>query len=164
MQFGGRTMVRCKTDRTAAMMGLMRHAILTRDESTDEGTRGVLEAGGLCLHVIEPPWRDNLRNRSCIPPGRYEVTPHLSPRFGRVLRVADVEARSHILIHAGNIGGDTKLGYHTHTLGCLLPGLRRGCIEVSGCRQRAVLASRPALRKLMGWAGERPFELEICHA
>lgn len=141
-----------------------RRAILIRDESTDHGTRGVLTAGALTLHIMEPPDRDNRPNRSSIPGGIYEVRPHLSPRFGRVLAVADVPGRSHILIHSGNVGGDVKLGLHTHTLGCLLPGLRRGRLKVKGRMQRAVCGSRPALRHLMDWAGDEPFTLEISHA
>ena len=104
----------------------MRRAHLHRDRSGDQGTIGTLVAGALALQVMEPPWRDNARNRSCIPAGLYEVLPHVSPRFGRCLLVAAVPGRSHILFHAGNVGGDTALGWHTHTAGCLLPGLRRG--------------------------------------
>ncbi len=146
----------------------MRHALLTRDETSDHGTLGVLAGGGLRLHVIEPPWRDNRRNRSCIPAGAYDALPHVSPRFGRSVLVAGVPGRSHILIHAGNLGGDVDRGLRTHTLGCLLPGLRRGGLVVATDggqrRQKAVLASRTALRHLMAWAGDRPFRLEIVTA
>ena len=138
-----------------------RHAILTRYETSDHGTRGVLLAGDLALHVMEPPDRNNRPNRSCIPPGLYEVRPHVSPRYGRVLTVAGVPDRTHILVHAGNVGGDVELAYHTHTLGCLLPGLRRGRLEVKGRMQRAVLSSRTAVRHLMTWAADAPFTLEI---
>lgn len=143
----------------------MRRATLIRDETSDHGTLGSLVADGLALHVMElhvmePPERDNQPGRSCIPAGLYAVRPHVSPRFGRVLAVLGVRARSHILIHAGNVGGDVALGYHTHTLGCLLPGLRRGALVVRGRRQRAVLASRTALRHLMAWAGDG-FTLDV---
>ncbi len=142
----------------------MRRAVLLRDESTDHGTRGVLVAGTLELEVMEPPWRDNRPNRSCIPARKYTVRPHMSPRFGRVLLVAEVPGRSHILVHKGNIGGDVERGLHTHTLGCLLPGLRRGRLEVRGRPQRAVLNSATAFRQLMTWAAGEPFELEVTHA
>lgn len=140
-----------------------RLATLIRDDSTDHGTRGVLVAGDLTLAIMEPPARGNRPNRSCIPLGSYRVVPHRSPRFGDTLLVTDVPDRSHILIHAGNVGGDVELGFHTHTLGCLLPGLRRGRLKVRGRVQRAVLGSRTALRQLMDWAGDRPFCLEISH-
>ena len=143
----------------------MRRALIRREEGSDHGTLGVLAARGLDpLNVMEPPWRDNRRYRSCIPPGDYEVAPHLSPRFGRCLLVTGVPARSHILFHAGNLGGDQALGWHTHTLGCLLPGMRRGRFAVDGRVQEAVLASRTALRKLLAWAAYRPFCLEIIDA
>ena len=146
----------------------MKQLVLLRDDSSDHGTLGVLAGGGLRLHVIEPPWRGNRCNRSCIPAGAYDALPHVSPRFGRSVLVAGVPGRSHILIHAGNLGGDVDRGLRTHTLGCLLPGLRRGdlVVAVDGGRrrQKAVLASRTALRRLFAWAGDRPFRLEIAGA
>ena len=143
---------------------MSRRAILTRDETSDHGTLGVLLAGDLALHVMEPPDRGNRPNRSCIPARTYTVRPHVSPRYGRTLLVTDVPHRTHILIHAGNVGGDRDLGLHTHTLGCLLPGLRRGRLTVRGKAQRAVLSSRTAVRHLMAWAAGAPFVLEIHHA
>ena len=140
----------------------MKLAVLHRDRSDDEGTRGALTMPGLDpLAIMEPPWRDNWRNVSCIPTGIYEVVPHLSPRHRRCLLVMDVPERSHILFHGGNLGGDEGLGYHTHTAGCLLPGLRRGRLTVKGRVQAAVLSSRTAFRHLMEWAGGEPFELEV---
>ena len=140
----------------------MQRAILTRQYQGDQGTLGVLSGPGLPpLCIMEPPWRGNRRNRSCIPAGLYEVVPHLSPRHRRCLLVTQVPGRSHILFHAGNLGGDTDRGWHTHTQGCLLPGLRRGRLSVDGRRQAAVLASRTAFRHLMDWARDRPFVLEI---
>lgn len=142
----------------------MRRALLRRDRTGDQGTVGVLVADGLApIQVMEPPWRDNARNRSCIPTGAYEVLPHVSPRFGRCLLVTGVPDRSHILFHAGNLGGDVDKGFRSHTAGCLLPGLRRGWIEAGERRQNAVLGSRTATRHLFAWA-ERPFRLEIVNA
>ena len=139
---------------------------LTREQSDAEGTFGRLEGDGLWLECVEPPWRDNAKNRSCIPPGQYLLRPHVSPRFGRCLHVVDVPDRTHVLIHAGNVGGDVSRGYRTHTLGCLLPGTRRGRLWLRTNRprkgwQRAVLASRPALRQLLGWVDGRTLTLQI---
>ena len=139
-----------------------RVAVLRRDRSDDDGAFSVLSAPGLdALEALELPWRDNRVCRSCIPAGRYEVTPRLSPRFGRVLHVLDVPDRSYILFHSGNLAGDIERRRLTHSQGCLLPGLRRGVLAAAGRRQRAVLQSRPAMRRLMAWAGDRPFILEI---
>ena len=140
----------------------MQQAVLQRQQESEQGTLGVLSGLGLApTHIIEPPWRSNRRNRSCIPAGLYEVVPHLSPRYRSCLLVTQVPGRSHILFHAGNLGGDTERGWHTHTSGCLLPGLQRGRMTVGGRRQRAVIASRTAMRRLMDWAAGRPFTLEI---
>lgn len=144
-----------------------KRARLLRDPSTEQGTLGLLvcgDDGALTLHTIEPPWRDNRPNRSCIPVGAYEVVPHRSPRYGACYLVADVPGRSHILVHAGNVGGDRDLGFHTHTLGCLLPGLARGRLRVRGRTQIAALSSRPAVRQWMEWAAGDPVTLEISDA
>ncbi len=138
-----------------------RVATLLRMASTAEGTPGVLLAGGVAWPLLEPPWRGNRRNRSCIPAGEYLVVPYRSPRFGRCLLVTGVEGRSHILFHSGNVAGDTEAGWQTHSRGCLLPGTRRGRLKLGGQWQRAVLASRPAVRRLLAWAAERPFVLRI---
>ena len=61
------------------------------------------------------------------------------------MHVANVEARSAILIHGGNWGGDSEKGLRTHLLGCIAPGRRIGILE----GQRAVLSSKPALRNLI---------------
>ena len=142
-----------------------------REQSDDQGTFGRLEGNGLQLECVEPPWRDNARNRSCIPPGQYLVRPHVSPRFGPCLHVEDVPNRTHVLIHAGNVGGDPELGYRTHTRGCLLPDTRKGRLWIRPGEpriarppvawQRAVLASRPALRQLLEWVGGRTITLQI---
>ena len=140
----------------------MLHATLRRDRSGDHGTLGTLVARDLPhVQIMEPPWRGNRRNRSCIPAGVYDVVPHISPRFRRCLLVTNVPGRSHILFHAGNVGGDVELGFHTHTAGCLLPGLRRGRLHVRDRDQEAVVSSRTAFRHLMTWAAGRPFTLEI---
>ena len=139
----------------------MRQVLLLRGRSGDQGTEGFLTSEGLLLCTMEPPWRDNRRNVSCIPSGRYEVVPHVSPRHRRCLLVTQVPGRSHILFHKGNLGGDEGLGWTTHTAGCILPGLRRGEICVSGKVQDAVLSSRTAFRHLMEWAGGDAFELIV---
>ncbi len=143
----------------------MDRARLIRGPSRDHGTLGVLRASGLAgpVQTIELPWRENTRNRSCIPPGIYTVVPHVSPRFGRCLLVTGVPDRSHILFHAGNLAGDVEAGLRTHSHGCLLPGERRGWLATPAGRQRAVLASRTAMRRLLAWA-HAPFELEVVRA
>lgn len=68
-----------------------------------EGTNGTLFCSGnyLC-HTIELPWRNNKRNISCIPEGKYEVLPIFSKRFKHHLLLKHVKNRSYILFHPAN--------------------------------------------------------------
>lgn len=135
---------------------------LRRGPSTDQGTFGVLSFGTRVVRSLELPWRDNRRQRSCIPPGEYRCALVQSPRFGRVYGVADVPGRSHVLIHAANLAGDVDLGWQTQLHGCIAPCERVGAMRIpDGRMQAAGLVSRPALSALMSWADGRPFTLEI---
>lgn len=69
----------------------------------EKGVSGTLEYNGkrIC-DCIEPPWRDNQRQISCIPEGRYLLTLRSSIRFGWHLLVNNVPGRNLILIHAFN--------------------------------------------------------------
>jgi hypothetical protein len=136
-------------------MALPRVLIL-RDPSTEEGTPGVLVSESFGCHTLELPWLDNARKRSCIPAGVYRCAVVQSPRFGRVYGVQNVPGRTHILIHAGNWAGQIPQR-RTHVQGCILLGERMG--SLSG--QRAVLLSRPAVRRFMAAMQGRPFELEV---
>ncbi|MBI5373729.1 MAG: hypothetical protein HZA79_17015 [Sphingobacteriales bacterium] len=76
--------------------------VLTR-QYNDKGVSGTLTFNGerIC-DSIEPPWRNNQRQISCIPEGRYLLTLRSSLRFGWHLLVNNVPGRSLILIHAFN--------------------------------------------------------------
>lgn len=132
---------------------------LVRTATGPEGTLGRL----LCpevrldLWAIELPWRDNARNRSCIPAGQYEARVVQSPRFGRCYHVRGVPGRTGILIHAGNVAGDRDLGLRSHSYGCILPGAAPGTLW----GQCAVLRSRFAVTDLMHATGGRPALLNI---
>jgi hypothetical protein len=52
--------------------------------------------------TIELPWKDNLRNISCIPEGRYRLGKRFTPNRGWHLLVNEVPGRSGILFHAAN--------------------------------------------------------------
>jgi hypothetical protein len=85
-------------------------------------------------YSLELPWRDNRRNVSCIPSGRYGLSRSFSSRHGSVFLLHGVPGRSEILIHTGNYVGDTE--------GCILPGLDINAV--------GVVYSRVALRRLLG--------------
>jgi len=136
----------------------MQRVIIQREPCTDEGTFGTLslESGWTC-HTLELPWRENRRRMSCIPAGIYRAVDHVSPKFGRTRWVQDVPERSDILIHAGNLAGDTSKKLRTDVAGCILVGERRGVLQ----GQAAVLSSKLALRELLQHLGRDPVELEI---
>jgi len=137
-------------------------ATLIRGKSDMQGTFGVLtifngEGASLELQTIELPWKDNRRNVSCIPAGSYFCAQTQSKRFGLVYEVMGVPGRSGILIHAGNVAGDTEKGFKADVEGCLLVGMSRG--ELYG--QKAVLESRHALKTLHEFTQGAQFELSV---
>lgn len=141
---------------------MSRTAVLIRGTSGEQGTFGVLTFGARRVHTLELPWRDNRRQRSCIPPGSYRCGLVTSPRFGRVYQVHDVPGRTHVLIHAANLAGDVDLGWTTQLHGCIAPCMRVGVMRNNaGAMQAAGLVSRTALASLMGWAAGAPFDLII---
>jgi hypothetical protein len=83
--------------------------------------------------TLEPPWRGNRVNQSCIPTGIYSVSRFTSPSRGECLKVQAVPGRSDILIHVGNTISDTS--------GCILVGHYPWQLEGN----RAVLNSSSAL-------------------
>lgn len=140
----------------------MREAVLIRIENTDEGTFGVMAFGADHCRSLELPWRNNTRQLSCIPTGRYRCAPVSSSKFGRVYAVLDVPGRSGILIHSANLAGDVRLRWDTQLHGCIAPFDKPGRLRnKAGEWQRAGLVSRPALSRLIAWGDGRPFDLLI---
>ncbi|MFB2121054.1 DUF5675 family protein [Parapedobacter sp. 2B3] len=80
-----------------------------------QGTNGTLFLYGkpIC-HTIELPWRNNRRNVSCIPEGRYRLARYRSRRFGNCLVVEGVRGRRGILMHPANDAS-------TELQGCIAP-------------------------------------------
>ncbi len=64
--------------------------------------------------TLELPYKDNLKNISCIPEGKYEIINYNSNKFKNCFKINDVINRSDILIHSGNTINDIK--------GCILIG------------------------------------------
>ena len=101
---------------------------LSRDRyDGKEGVIGMLKNGSKFLaYTLELEWRDNLRRKSCVPKGTYEIVyrdfggyyNRYNKRFDNhkngVLELKDVKDRSAILIHIGN--------RPSHTAGCILVG------------------------------------------
>lgn len=136
----------------------MRTAVLTREESTDQGTFGRLVADGLTLFTGELPWRDNAPNVSCIPIGFYKAAWTFSPAFKRMMYlILPVSGRSGIRIHPANLMGDKTMGFRSHLNGCIAMGKKIGWLA----KQKAVLLSAPAVTELENFFDRQSFELEI---
>jgi hypothetical protein len=97
--------------------------ILTRYFESEVQTRGQLrlvEDGETIFscYTLELPWKDNENQVSCIPTGEYTVRHRGAVQSDSYdydhFIVVDVQGRTYILIHAGNL--------YTHTLGCILVG------------------------------------------
>lgn len=88
------------------------------------GTNGQLYLGKeiLCA-TIELPWKENKRQVSCIPEGKYELKKRYNPRFGAHLWVMDVPGRSYILIHAFNDALAESKGCIAPVSECTKPGV-----------------------------------------
>lgn len=140
----------------------MKKVLLVRGPSTDQGTFGVLRFGKDQTSTLELPWRENRPQISCVPTGIYECRLVRSPRFGNVYKLLSVPGRSNVLIHPANLAGDAALGWTTELQGCIAPCMRIGSMRnKAGAMQAAGLVSRPAVRFLMDWVNNEPFELEI---
>jgi hypothetical protein len=116
----------------------------------------LLWRGSVELAILEPPWRQNQKNISCIPPGKYWCKRVFNRKLfnGKVIpetfEVTDVPNRDGILFHAGNFMEDTR--------GCLIVGTSFTMLNISP----AVSESRRAFLKLLRLTeGLDGFELEI---
>jgi hypothetical protein len=95
-------------------------AVLIRVNQTPKQTRGnmIFYQGDSLLYralILELPWLNNIRGKSCIPDGEYwvdKVENH--PKFGDCFLYRHVPGRSEVMIHGGN--------FTTEIRGCQLPG------------------------------------------
>lgn len=138
----------------------MLFALLTRHDYSNQGIFGQFFFGANYVYSGELPDRANESSYSSIPAGTYEAAFTLSPRFGRCLYlVGPVPKRTGIRIHPANLMGDSKLGFKCQLNGCIALGEKLGWID----KQKAVLVSQPAVRRVEQYFGGRPFQLEIRH-
>tara|TARA_R100001530_G_scaffold2516_1_gene4098 strand:+ start:383 stop:865 length:483 start_codon:yes stop_codon:yes gene_type:complete len=93
--------------------------LIIRDTFSEESTIGELFVNGERFgDTLELPWKNNVRNISCIPDGEYDVRMRY-PRESATrdylhLLVQEVPNRDYILFHRGNSANDTS--------GCILVG------------------------------------------
>jgi len=115
---------------------------LQRIENRPDGTYGFLR--GADLVTLEPPWKNNKRNVSCIPPGAYTCnrTIHTESNGNQysAWEVMRVPNRTDINIHIGNFPKDTT--------GCVLVG------DTYGDEETAIYNSAKSFDKFMEYTGE----------
>ena len=104
--------------------------------------------------TIEPPWKDNKKNQSCIPEGKYEVQPRESKKYKKHFVLNGVDGRSYILIHWGC--------FYYNTTGCILVGTEHRDINQDG--EQDVINSRITFDKIRNLLkGKRDLTLRICY-
>jgi hypothetical protein len=113
---------------------------LVRVGFNDDGTYGVLrdELGDPLFVTLEESWRNNEKNKSCIPPGGYDVMRVRTPKHGETWQVMNVEGRSAILIHVINTEADTE--------GCIGLGKEYGKLRAKD-DQSGEMEWQPAIRR-----------------
>lgn len=139
----------------------MKKALLTRLDSSDQGTFGKIKVDSLTLFTGELPRRENKSNISCIPAGLYRCVWTFSPRFKRFMYlVENVPQRTGIRKHSANLMGDKSLGLKCQLNGCIALGEKLGWIN----GQKALLLSAPAMRRFESFMERKPFMLEVIYA
>jgi hypothetical protein len=124
---------------------------LKRLSTGSQGTFGSLLYKNIPLvQTLEREWLDNAVGKSCIPQGTYTCRRVQSPRFGNTFEVTDVEGRTHILFHKGNLDDDSH--------GCILIGKQNGSLG----EDRGILSSKQGFNEFMLLLENKDeFELEI---
>ena len=121
--------------------------LIIRDTFTEESTLGKLFLNGeYFCDTLENPWKNNVRNISCIPDGVYDVRLRLpresASRDYLHLLVKEVPNRDYILFHRGNTSADTS--------GCILVGQTREQDRVNNSR----LAMDLVIKEIINLGGE----------
>ena len=121
--------------------------LIIRDTFTEESTLGKLFLNGeFFCETLENPWKNNVRNISCIPDGVYDVRLRLpresASRDYLHLLVKEVPNRDYILFHRGNTSADTS--------GCILVGQTREQDRVNNSR----LAMDLVIKEILNLGGE----------
>jgi len=135
---------------------------LIRIQSSDEGTLGRFDGK---YYTMECPWRNNNHHEpwSCIPPGSYTCKWINHPKHGWCYEVTNVPNRVAILIHAGNYGGDTTLGYRSDFEGCIGLGsdITRATAEGYTKEQEIIEHSKTTIALFNTAMNQQDFTLEI---
>jgi hypothetical protein len=133
-------------------------AMLIRTHYAPDYTQGILLVFDNELNLkfqcctLELPWRNNMRQVSCIPEGTYQVVRRNNAKFKDHYHVLQVPGRDFILIHPGN--------YTSQILGCILPGSEFKRLNADSIPD--IIQSQATLTSLLKLMGDG-FELQITH-
>ena len=112
--------------------------LIRLEEDERFGTFGILKIQKEVFCVtLEPSDRLNAPNTSSIPAQQYTLRRHASQKFGDTFEVTNVPGRVAVLIHAGNVVGETQ--------GCIILGQHFGKLR----EDRAVLNSGATFQAFM---------------
>ena len=131
--------------------------IIIRVSECQHGTWGVLLDWDFMRNsstpfavTLEPRWRNNAKNISCIPAGKYTCRRIISPKFGNTFEIVDVPDRTHILFH--------KVNKQSDTLGCIGVAEEYGTLDGIP----AILQSGKGFKEFLDKTkGVSEFDLEI---
>jgi len=133
----------------------MEKLILHRKYSEQQTTGVLLVVDGdrllFSCNTIEPPWKFNLKNESCIYESEFICKKIISPTYGNCIEVTEVKGRTHILIHWGN--------YVSNTDGCIIVG--DSFKDINNDNLKDVINSQITFNKLMDIL-PNSFKLSIC--
>ena len=128
----------------------MEEVILHRFSKEQKQTIGKLVYNDFECYTLELPYKNNMRNISCIPVGLYDVERRYSTKYKYHFHVINVPDRSLILIHHGNFNYQTR--------GCILVGSDIADINADG--DVDVINSKETMRFLLKVLPEK-FRLRI---
>ena len=145
----------------------MQKVFIIRHTTGDTGTVGILHTSSLATNTftcptLELPWHDNINQYSCIPEGEYPAKLTYSPHMKKfTYELSNVPHRGSIRIHSGNFGGDTRLGYASHILGCFLLGQK--IYENAGPNKNQLMigTSSPTVTAFEKYMNKAPFLLNV---
>ena len=129
----------------------MKTVYIIRDKVGRKQSLGTLlvknESGRVVFHshLLELGWRNNQRNISCVPAGKYDLRLEFSPKFNRDLWEAyGIPNRSECKFHQANFARQLN--------GCFAPGEARFDIDRDG--EKDMINSRSALEEFMDAIGQ----------
>jgi len=133
----------------------MKRAVLIRLKENNKQTLGRLFIfNGLDIQykccTLELAWKDNKRNKSCIPTGEYTAKCRVSDKYGDHYLIENVDMRDYILIHPAN--------YYTELRGCIAVG--HDFVDINKDGQNDLTYSKRTMRELLQAAPDG-FELII---